>query len=237
LVADDVEFALDAPCDRFAVVGPDAVLKIAALGIDVPMRAESPAYGGPWFLRRARIGGADVSLYGRGDLRVPAVEIVEYDPGGAEAAWRALESAGIRPAGSAAYEIMRIEGGTPRLGVDVDDGRVALEARLEWAIHFRKGCYVGQEIVERAVSRGRVTRLLTLLATEDLARPGDLVALTGSKETVTSAVVSPRHGPICLAYVVRELAEPGKDLTLHRGSEELRARVLPWPRAEVYAGR
>jgi aminomethyltransferase len=238
LIADDAELALDEPQDRFSVVGPDALMKVAAMGVDVPMRAESPAFSGPWFVRRARIGGADVALYGRGDLRVPAVEVVEYDAGGAEAAWRAFESAGVHPAGSRAYEVMRIESGTPRMGVDVDEGRVALEARLEWAIHFRKGCYVGQEIIERAVSRGRVGRLLTLLATESLAQPGDLVQSTGTKETVTSAAVSPRLGPICLAYVVRELAEPGKQLTLYRGNvEELRARVLPWPRAEVYAGR
>jgi folate-binding protein YgfZ len=204
----------------------------------MPMRPESAAFSGPWFVRRARIGGADVAPYGRGDLRVPAVEVVEYDAGGAAAAWAAFEAGGVQAAGSAAYETLRVESGLPRLGVDVDDSRVALEARLEWAIHFRKGCYVGQEIVERAVSRGRVHRLLALLATEEPALAGDLVQETGPKEIVTSAAVSPRHGPICLAYVVRELAEPGKRLTLHRGSDrEIRAQVLPWPRVEVYAGR
>jgi folate-binding protein YgfZ len=140
-------------------------------------------------------------------------------------------------AGERAREIVRIEGGTPRYGVDVDESRIALEARLEWAIHFRKGCYVGQEIVERAVSRGRVNRLLALLATQEPARRGDLVQATGDNETVTSVVNSPRLGTICLAYALREHGEPGKKLTLERGDTKIAARVLPWPRPEIYAGR
>jgi folate-binding protein YgfZ len=188
-----------------------------------------------WFVRTARIAGVEVTVYGRGDMRVPAIEIVAQ--GDAAPVWQAFESRGARPAGSQAYEIVRVEGGTPRYGVDVDEERVALEARLEWAIHFRKGCYVGQEIIERAVSRGRVNRVLALLATDEPAQAGDSVQATGDKEVVTSVVMSPRVGPMCLAYALREHAEDGKKLVLERGQHHIGARVLPWPRPEIYAGR
>jgi folate-binding protein YgfZ len=186
-------------------------------------------------MRSARIGGVDVTLYGRGDLRVPAIEVVASGDGAP--VWEAFEGRGARPVGTKALEIVRIEGGTPRVGVDVDETRVALEARLEWAIHFRKGCYVGQEIIERAVSRGRVNRLLCLLSTAEQAQRGDSVQATGEKEFVTSAATSPRLGPVCLAYALRELGEVDKKLTLERGQHTIAAKVLPWPRKEIYAGR
>jgi folate-binding protein YgfZ len=232
LVADDVEFEAEPPGDRLALIGREAHGMLADLGVAVPESDATRA--GEWFTREARIAGTSVKLYGRADMRVPAIEI-----SGADLApvWQALEAKGAHPAGARALEIVRIEGGTPRLGVDVDESRVALEARLEWAIHFRKGCYVGQEIIERAVSRGRVNRLLCLLATEEPAEPGDSVQATGEKEVVTSCAVSPRLGPICLAYVLREQGEPGKKLTLERGQRTIAARVLPWPRREIYAGR
>jgi folate-binding protein YgfZ len=233
LVADDVELEVEPPRERFTVVGPDAPRLVAGFGVDVP--ALDPTRAAEWFMRKARIGREEVTVFGRGDLRVPAIEIVTN--GDASAAWQAFEARGARVAGSQAFEIVRVEGGTPRYGVDVDDTRVALEARLEWAIHFRKGCYVGQEIIERAVSRGRVNRLLALLQTGEPAKAGDLVQATGEKEHVTSVVTSPRLGPICLAYALREHAEPGKKLVLERAQQTFPARVLPWPRAEIYAGR
>jgi folate-binding protein YgfZ len=233
LVADDVELEVEPARERFTVAGPDAPRMVASFGVDVPPFDKTRA--AEWFMRTARIAGVEVTVYGRADLRVPSIEIVAT--GDAAPVWQAFEGRGARPAGSCAYEIVRVESGTPRYGVDVDESRVALEARLEWAIHFRKGCYVGQEIVERAVSRGRVNRLLSLLATSEPARRGDLVQATGEKETVTSVVVSPRLGPICLAYALREHAEPGKKLMLERGEQRIAARVLPWPRPEIYPGR
>ena len=233
LVADAVEFELEAPRERFCIVGPDAFHVLGRVGIEVPPRALTTR-NGAWFMRSPRLADSDVLLYGRADLRVPCVEVVASD---ATPAWRALEAAGAKPAGSDAFEIVRIESGTPRYGVDVDEERLALEARLEWAIHFRKGCYVGQEIVERTTSRGRVHRLLSLLATDEPVRPGDQVAATSEKDVVTSSAVSPRSGAICLAYVMRELAEPGKELSVVHLDADVSARVLPWPRTGVRSGR
>jgi folate-binding protein YgfZ len=231
-VADDVEFLVDDPRERFALVGPDAMRFLVDAGAEVPDDAETT---GAWFMRRAQIAEVDVLLYGRGDLRLPYVDVVSFGDGAR--VWKALEAAGARPAGAKAFEIIRVESGTPRYGVDVSDAEVALEARLEWAIHFRKGCYVGQEIIERAVSRGRVNRLLTLLAVAEPVEAGDLIGGTGARERVTSCVESPRSGVMCLGYVMRELAEVGKKLVIERGDRDVPAEVLPWPRPDVLPGR
>ena len=51
-------------------------------------------------------------------------------------------------------ETIRIENGVARVGVDTTDKTIALEARLNRAISFNKGCYLGQETIERATARG-----------------------------------------------------------------------------------
>ena len=232
-VADDVEFLVDDPRERFGIVGRDAIRFLVEAGVELADDAEDH----PWFMRRGQIDDVDVLLYGRGDLRMPSVDIVVF--GDAARVWQALESAGARPAGTTAFDIIRVESGAPRFGVDVDSSRLALEARLEWAIHFRKGCYVGQEIVERAISRGRVSRLLSLLAVAEPVEPGDLVGGTGAKECVTSCVTSPRAGRrhLCLAYMLRELSEVGKRVVVERDNRDVEAQVLPWPRPDVLPGR
>ena len=229
LVADDVEFEVLEAVERLAVAGPGAAAALESCGL----APATPPRTGAWSIDRIAEPGVDGWLYSRGDLRVPCVEVAVA--GDAAPLWERLEKAGARPAGSAALEIVRIESGRPRDGVDVDEGRLALEARIEWAIHFRKGCYVGQEIVERAVSRGRVHRMLALLAT---AEPAPVGAVAGDdKDVVTSVAVSPRLGPICLCYLAREAAEPGASVTLKAKGSELEARVLDWPQPQRLAGR
>jgi len=230
LVADDVEFAVCPPCDRIGVVGPGAAAVLAEVGVSLP--SDEPT-GGGWFYATAEIDGLAVRVLGRGDLRVPLVELV-VDGDGA-AVWERLERAGAVPAGTDALEVLRVESGTPRYGVDVDTSRVAIEARLEWAIHFDKGCYVGQEIVERAVSRGRLVRELCLLAPDAPVGAGDVISDRGDKDTVTSVVRSPRLGLVCLAYVPCEQAAPGTSVTI--GAAAVAARVLEWPRPRELGGR
>ena len=231
LVADDVEFAVTAPADRLGVAGPDVARVLTAAG--VPLAADRLDACG-WFCVDVDVDGIPVRAFGRGDLRVPMVELVVEGDGAA--VWERLERAGAVPTGTDAFEIVRVESGSARYGIDVDASRVAVEARLEWAIHFDKGCYVGQEIIERAVSRGRLNRELCLLATAAAVQAGDTVAGGGDKDTVTSVARSPRHGLVCLAYVPREQAEPGTSLTI-AGSSTVTARVLDWPRSREVSGR
>ncbi|MGQ0647059.1 MAG: CAF17-like 4Fe-4S cluster assembly/insertion protein YgfZ [Gemmatimonadaceae bacterium] len=116
--------------------------------------------------------------------------------------------AGVREA----FHITRVEAGRPFWGVDMDDGTLAQEARMDElnAISYTKGCYTGQETVARVHFRGHVNRLLQGLRFPDdppvppgtpLVRDDD----TGVG-TVKSSVTSPRLGPIALAIVRREVS-------------------------------
>lgn len=180
-------------------------------------------------------------VFSRDDLRVPSFDVLVCDSEGVArdvaAVARAIEAAGARPCSDAALEIVRIESGTARLGVDVDETRLAIEARLEWAIHFAKGCYVGQEVVERAVSRGRINHELCLLKLSAAVAAGARVESGGDHDVVTSVVTSPRLGTIALAYVPRAKAEAGTALTLLADGANIEAIVLPWPRKRTLPGR
>lgn len=227
LVADDVELEREPPTDStVALAGPDAPALLSTLtGRD----RESLARG--WYVWAGEIAGISARVYSRGEFLVPYFEIV-FDTDAA-AAWSALTGAGAVPTGAQALEILRVESGVARYGIDVDESRIALEARLEWAIHFAKGCYVGQEIVERAVSRGRVNRRLALLSSSEPLEPGALLEGGAERDVVTSSVVSPAAGPLAFGYLDVERAVEGTEVLAAGRS----ARVLEWPRAEIHAGR
>ena len=151
---------------------------------------------------------------------------VWLEPGEAVSLWRAaLEmgaAKGLAPCGAEALEILRIEAGIPRYGPDLGEDTLPLEAGLLNALNFNKGCYIGQEIVERARNRGHVNwKLMGLKLEPDSAVP-ELGPLTADGKTVgeiTSACFSPRLGrPIALAYLRREVAEPGLRFAVTSGS-------------------
>src|SRR5205823_13846756 len=76
--------------------------------------------------------------------------------------WQTLMQLGVRPAGLAAYAMLRVEAGTPVYGTDFDETNLAMEVnRTAQAISFTKGCYLGQEPVVRARDLGHVNRSLT----------------------------------------------------------------------------
>jgi glycine cleavage system T protein len=125
------------------------------------------------------------------------------------------------PSGTEALETLRIETGIPRYGPDLDADTLPLEAGLLNAISFTKGCYIGQEVVERTRSRGHVNWKLVGLFV-DAARPpspGEKLVWEGKESgEITSACVSPSLSrTIALAYLRREVAEPGTKLALAAG--------------------
>lgn len=125
------------------------------------------------------------------------------------------------PCGTQALETLRIEAGVPRYGVDFDEDTLALEAGLLSAMSFNKGCYVGQEVVERTRSRGHVNwKLLGLSVDSETApSPGEKVLWQGKEVgEITSACVSLSLGrTIALGYARREVSEPGAKLSLASG--------------------
>jgi folate-binding protein YgfZ len=82
--------------------------------------------------------------------------------------WEELTKAGARPVGQEAFEVLRIEAGVPRYGVDVSETNVVLEAvREDDAVSYTKGCYIGQEIIARIHWRGHVAKRLAGIVLEE----------------------------------------------------------------------
>jgi folate-binding protein YgfZ len=135
---------------------------------------------------------------------------------------------GLPEVDEATAEIVRVERGRPRYGVDLDDGVIPQEAGLnERAVSFTKGCYVGQETVARLHYRGKPNRHLRGLRLSEPVPAGEVLRL-GEKEVgrLTSVAVSPTFGPIGLALVRRQAA-PGDTLAV--GSSGATAEVVDVP--------
>jgi len=116
---------------------------------------------------------------------------------------RQLESLGVKPAAADDARKVRIENGKPRYGDDIRDTTLPQETGQMHAVSFTKGCYLGQEIVERIRSQGRVHKQLLRVELEgpDPPAPGTKLAVDGSDVEITSAVYSPHFGKvIALAY-------------------------------------
>jgi folate-binding protein YgfZ len=135
--------------------------------------------------------------------------------------------------GEQAQEILRIEAGVPRYGVDFTEDNLLLEVGLDNAVSFTKGCYLGQEVVERIRSRGHVNKKLVGLSLQgsEPARAGESI-LAGDKEVgaITSSVNSPALGrPIALGYVHRDAWTSGTKLVVKHAGSVIPAKVTDLP--------
>src|ERR1051326_45827 len=121
----------------------------------------------------------------------------------------ALEAAGARPATLEDARIVRIENGGPRYGEDIRDTSLVQETQQTHAVSFTKGCYIGQEIVERVRAQGHVNKKLVRLEIDGVEPVAPGTKLSGIGE-VTSSVFSPQSGKVAaLGYVRTAQAEPG----------------------------
>ena len=153
--------------------------------------------------RAAEIAGRPVRL-----IATDAGVDVLCDAEDTAAVRAALEQAGAMPVSEVATEIVRIERGRPRYGIDLDDATIPQEAGLnERAVSFTKGCYVGQETVARLFYRGKPNRHLRGLRLSEPVPAGTRLTL-GERVVgqISSSIVSPAYGPIGLALVRREAA-------------------------------
>jgi glycine cleavage system T protein len=151
--------------------------------------------------------------------------------------WETLLTKGrdldAQPAGLIALNSLRIEAGTPRYGTELDDSIIPLEAELENALSFEKGCYIGQEIVARMKYRGHPNRLLRGFVIDGEAPPqqGALI-FDGEKEIgqMTSAVNSPTLGKtIAMGYVRTAFAEGGSKVEVETANGRVNATVVILP--------
>jgi folate-binding protein YgfZ len=149
---------------------------------------------------------SDLGLLIRTDVGVDVV----CDSADTERVKAALFEAGAVEADEAIAEIVRVEHGRPRYGIDLDDSVIPQEAGLnERAVSFTKGCYVGQETVARLFYKGKPNRHLRGLRLGEEVQPGTELRL-GERAvgTLTSVARSPKLGAVGLALVRRE-AQPG----------------------------
>jgi folate-binding protein YgfZ len=154
------------------------------------------------------------------------------EPSMAASLFDACREAGAIPMGLRALGLLRVERGVPWPGVDTDESVLAMELPLEHAISFSKGCYLGQEVVERVSARGHVNRKLTGLFIEGERVPAARAAVRGEEGEagyVTSAVRSPSFGVVALAIVHRRYLEPDTRLEVEIDGGGAGARVASLP--------
>jgi folate-binding protein YgfZ len=225
LVSDDVALAdVTAEHGLFGVFGPRSGAVISG------MVGSPPA--GPYDHLVADFAGSPVRIARSPYFGGEGYELwTRSGPGGARL-WRSLIDEGAVPFGASASEALRIEAGRPRFGVDMDEHTLALEARLEPAISMTKGCYVGQEIVSRAVYQGHLNRLLVGLEMDGTQPPAPGTSIDAQGEpvgTVTSAAASAWRGKVlALGYVRRPASEPGTEVAV--GGIPARIAALPFYR-------
>lgn len=215
IIADDV--TLEDVTDQTAelsVEGPKAAEVLAAAGAGVPAEPHQIA---DWDGRRV----TRVSATGAEGFRIflPAE--------GREVLFEELMAAGGVPADTEDIRVVRLENGRPRYGEDLTDAYIPHETQVLRGVHFTKGCYLGQEIVERVRARGHVNRLLVQLRIDATGAPAPGTKLTADgQETglITSAAFSPAFGKVvALGYVRAQHAREGARLQANGAAAEISA--------------
>ncbi len=146
--------------------------------------------------------------------------------------WQRGLAAGAEPVGMEALDVLRLEAGIPWFGHDMDEDTLISEVGLESAISYRKGCYLGQEVVERVAARGQVHRKLVGLTLTGTPPPAATTLEHDGKDVgwITSAAWSPaRRKVVALGYVRREFWDPGVQVQVRTTGGLTLATVEPLP--------
>lgn len=216
LVADDVEF--EEPMD-LAVIDVEGPAALAAAG--------APSLE-PW--RFIEAGGSLVGNLPRNGGPAASILVPRNSLDSTVAAMLA-KAPGARSVDAETLETIRVENGIARVGVDTTDKTIALEARLNRAISFNKGCYLGQETIERATARGGLKKRMFGLKfnTADVPPSGAILTLDGKEVgRVSSALRSPRLGAIGLAILHHSAWTPGTQLRAGEGGGAAIVADLPF---------
>jgi folate-binding protein YgfZ len=228
IIMDDVELQLlDASLTTIGIAGPRAAEILTSLGAAIP---EHGAF------TETSITGTQVTLVHAYSPLIPRFEI--WLPVAAlPAIWAVLQTTGAAPCGVAAIEALRILEGTPLYGLDIQDRHLAQETSQTRALNFNKGCYLGQEIVERIRSRATVHRNLRQFSIENAPAtlaPGQSIELhaEGAERNPVGELSSLAHyrlpaftGALALGFIRAEAIERNLPLS-HSGG---RTAVLDSP--------
>jgi folate-binding protein YgfZ len=185
-------------------VGAPGILR--SLDIDPPVAPEDHV--------PAALAERDVRLARAGDLPGGGLAL-HVEPECAESVWRSLVEAGARPMGRQALDARRVEDLQPWYGWDITEDNILHETGLLADLHSpTKGCYVGQEVVARLEARGgNVNKALRRLRLSAPSGPGELVQADGRDVgRLATVALSPRFGPLALAWIHRSHLAPGTPL-------------------------
>jgi folate-binding protein YgfZ len=207
IIADDVTLTDDT--DRLATIaleGPEAAAVLEKLGAPIPATSYSTAIWGQWIVARVDSTGSGGFFIFTPQEDKPRL-IHELEGAGAIAA--TFEDA----------TVVRLENGRPRYGEEITERFLIQETGQLQAVHFSKGCYLGQEIVERVRSRAQIHRVLRRIEIDSTEVPpaGTKLKLADADAgEIVSAVLSPALGKVvAMAYVRTPNSEPGTALTLN----------------------
>jgi folate-binding protein YgfZ len=206
IIADDV--ALEDQTDQTATLsieGPNAEAALAILEAPQPVAPYSFA---AW--RNGTVARVDTTGRGGFFLMIPIAE--------KRAIMAQLTDAGFPEATAEDARIVRIESGRPRFGEEITERYLVQETGQLQAVNFNKGCYLGQEIVERVRSRAQIHRVLRSVeidVSEPPAAGTKLKSGDADAAEIVSAVFSPVLGKtVAMAYVRTAFAEPGTRIAL-----------------------
>lgn len=211
IIMDDVEITSPETRTAIGLEGPRAQELLQTAGLEV---------AGMQPLGVKTLSGADIEL-----IYKPSGSHQAYELSGSahniENLWDQLSTAGAEAVGFEALELWRIAKGIPRYGQDITERYLPQETEQTRALHFSKGCYVGQEIVERIRSRGQVHRGLTGFAIQDADAniiPGAKIQRDGKDVgEITSVALLPSHNgagarKVALGYIRREAGNAGAEV-------------------------
>ena len=175
-------------------------------------------------MRTEETGETDIEILVPADGLLPAWERL----------WAIGGSMGLKPFGTQARDMLRLEAGLPRAGAELTEEIVPPEANLEGkAFSLNKGCYPGQEVVARMDTYGSVRRRMVGLVLLDPVIPETGAKLfSGEREVgwISSAAHSPSFGcSIALGFPLRDFTTPGTTLTVDIGGQRYDASVRPLP--------
>ncbi len=217
IIMDDVEVAdITAQQTALGLAGPRSRAVLTAAGIEVselqPLQMITPQCN-------CDCGCLECTVVRGEDAERESYEIW-LAPQDLYKTWHALLAAGATAVGTEALEMRRVAAGIPRYGVDIRERDLPQETEQMRALNFNKGCYVGQEIVERIRSRGNVHRKFTGFVVEGAAAitRGDKI-ISNEKEVgeVTSVATLPTPSgerTVALGYIRREVGVPGREVMI-----------------------
>jgi aminomethyltransferase len=220
IIMDDVELAdISDTRHGLLIAGPDAPTHLKNNGVEVE----------PLHLARVRWRNAWLEVVHAYSPLIPRYEVWS-DPETISALSGTLTAIGATSVSPEALEHLRLLEGTPRYGVDIRDKDLPQETAQSRALHFAKGCYLGQEIVERIRSRGNVHRTFTGFTLTGTLPQGAALQAEGKavgELTSFAAIQLPEPLQLALGYVRREALDRGHPLEYPGGVATPIA--LPYP--------